>query len=684
MIAFRLGQHWQREAVSALGPRDEFALELEGLNLLPGAIDEPLARTVLNLADAVVGLVEGERGGQVSLEHLELCLWRTRGVEVTLTIISLTPSPKTLRAPVTLELPALVEATVRCARAFLRDMTRHRATVETELVALERRVRQLSSLVIAPLPPRSAREWTDVHSASEGLGFSLRDDDGRTGEWTRKTRAGLPPLLFGGELTLPDGTQTGGLPFLSMMGLARAAAGGVAALSGQPLAPEAVFRTGLELCLALRAHNPALTANPWVEALQVRCIDGLTVLRRPVPDTHARRVAAPRATPEVPLSSQGEVRRVTLQPRWSRPVALGEDGAMLELGSKLIVVHSPGAAHAFTRKGATAFRHTMTRGVAIDGSGAAVLANDEWLYGAHGGRATWLRNHDASRVGARLLRVGGVDVVTLGRRVFVGLAVVTGRELWRFEPPRAQVSHVGVAGTRLLIGTDEGTLYGLDAADGAVRFRVKAGLPVVQAPLPVRKRAVVVLGRGEHTAVYACEALATGKTAPAGAVAWQRELFLSSPGAPVEARGTVWLGGARDGRTVVVSLGPRGQVRWEKPLPLDARTMRLLPFDGGVIACDARGAAARLLPDGSPDWVLGSSGDELITPLAPLLRRKTLVLPGPLTRLVDPRSGRVLAELPTGARVLALAADARLNLYVLREPGTLELFSPIASLALVG
>ena len=50
------------------GPRDEFALEIEGLNLLPGANDEPLARTVLNLADAVVGLLLGAYLGEV-LRH---------------------------------------------------------------------------------------------------------------------------------------------------------------------------------------------------------------------------------------------------------------------------------------------------------------------------------------------------------------------------------------------------------------------------------------------------------------------------------------------------------------------------------------------------------------------------------------------------------------------------------------
>ena len=81
--------------------------------------------------------------------------------------------------------------------------------------------------------------------------------------------------------------------------------------------------------------------------------------------------------------------------------------------------------------------------------------------------------------------------------------------------------------------------------------------------------------------------------------------------------------------------------------------------------------------------MLGSSGDELNHAIAPFIRRKTLVVPGPVTRLVHPAGGRVLAELPTGARVLDLVGDARLNLYVLREPGTLETFVPGAALSLV-
>ena len=65
------------------------------------------------------------------------------------------------------------------------------------------------------------------------------------------------------------------------------------------------------------------------------------------------------------------------------------------------------------------------------------------------------------------------------------------------------------------------------------------------------------------------------------------------------------------------------------------------------------------------------------------MRRRTLVVPGPVTRLVQPRGGRVLAELATGPRMLDLATDAKLTIYVLREPGTLETFVPGAALAVV-
>lgn len=116
MIRFRVGHSWMRETPGPGGPRDAFAFELEGINVLPGANDEPLVRIVGALVDAVASLVvDGERAGQVSLEdvHLELCFWRTVGVEVVASVIDLSSPPRLVRAPIPVELPALVEA--RCA-----------------------------------------------------------------------------------------------------------------------------------------------------------------------------------------------------------------------------------------------------------------------------------------------------------------------------------------------------------------------------------------------------------------------------------------------------------------------------------------------------------------------------------------------------------------------------------------
>lgn len=689
MIRFRVGHSWQRETAAPGGPRDAFGLEIEGLNLLDGANDEPLPRIIDALVETVTHLaIDGERAGQVSLEdvHLELCFWRTGRHDVDVSVIDLSQPPRQVRAPISIELTALVDATVRCARAFLRDVGQHREGIEAELVNLERRLKRLTGAAVTSLPAADLEApWRTSSAASQGVGFELLDDGARTEAWSRKTRAGLPPLLFAGAVLGPEGVRVEGLPFLTMLGLARAATEGGARLAGRPVTSEAVFRAGLELCLTLRAHHPALGSNPYVEALQVRCTDGLTALRQPIPDTTSAAVPAPRPAPSVPLVPTGSLRRVTLEARWSRPVALGEDGGRILLGKSGVIVHSPHAVHVFSRQGATGFRLLAQRGVAVAATGEVLAAMPERLFGfaARSKTADWFRDHDGLSVGPRAERVGEVLVCKQGHRTVSAFALPAGRTVWRFEPQRTQQVHVSVSGPRVLVGTDGGTLFGIDAADGQIRFKVKASLPVVHPALALRNRAVAVLNRGEHTAVYACEAMAGGETTPAGALVWTKELLLTGPSAPVAARGRLWLGGQRDGQCVVLSLGARGQLLFERAIPCDARTLRLLPFAAGVLATDARGAAVRLGADGRVEWVLGSSGDELGHAVAPRLARRTLVVPGPTTRLVEPESGRVLAELPTGARTLDVAVDDRLTIFVLREPGTLETFTPGTALSVV-
>lgn len=688
MIRFRVGQAWKREALGPGGPRDAFAFELDGVNLLIGASEEPLVRVVGALVDTAAALlVDGERAGQVSLEdvHLELCLWRSEGQGLEVSVIDLSPPPRLAQGVVRLELPEFLEAVGRCARGLLGDLAQRGAEVGAEHELLDRQLRRLQGAVIEDLEPPAAEPWAITREAGAGLGFTLRDDAGRLGAWSRRSRAGLPPLLIDGDVTLANGQAQRGLPFLTLMGLARAATEGEVSFLRTPLPPEEIFRAGLDLCLALRTHQPALGSNPYVEALQRRCTDGLVALRQPVPDTTGRRVSSPRPTTETPLATVGELRRVRLRPGWSRTVALGEDGGRLLLGRKWVIAHSPRAAHAFTRRGQEGFRHLSSRGVAIADDGFAVLASPELVIAqaALAGSAGWLRDHDGTMLGPTLLRRGDVLITRLGRRGAVGFQAITGRELWRYEPARTQSSAMGLVGDRVLLGTDGGTLYGLDGATGQPRFQINTNLPVAHPPLAIRHRALVVLNRGDHSAAFLCNAHGDAGSVPAGAIAWTRELVLATPCPPVALRAGLFLGGGRDGRAVVVSLGARGQVLWEREVACDSRTLRLQPHDGGVIATDARGAAARLEADGATAWVLGSAGDELHHPIAPALRRQVLVLPGPVTRLVDPRGGRVLAELETSGHLLDVAVDARLSLYVLREPGTLEHWSPSAALSVL-
>lgn len=674
MIRFRVGQSWKREAPDDEGPRDAFALELDGVNLLPGVIDEPLNEVMAELVEAVGAVVGGERAGQLSLPgvQVEVCLWRRPGTELELSVIDLGQPPARL-GQVVVEAADFAAAALRSARTFLEEARQHRRTVDPRLTALEARLGEVEHTVLRGVAPEDAGGWGVSRPGSAGLGFALSDAAGRTLRWTRRGRAALPPLLFEGRVCLPGGEAVEGLPFLTLMGLARDAGREAAALGGRPLEPRAVFEACVEACAALRQRNAAFSANPYVEALEVRCVEGLKALRQPVPDVVEHPSPPRRERADAPLPTAGALRRLSLSPRWAVPVALGEEAGGLLLGKGLVVATSAHAAHAFSPAGAVRFRHLANRGVAVSARGEVLCATEHRLT-AHrgGGGARWFRDHDGVRIGPRLLEVGGVRVTLLAGRGAMGVDALTGRERWRFDPPRTQRSFLSSLGHRVLLASDSGSLWGIDAADGQVRFRVRAGLPCVAAAVGTGSRALAVLSRADHTAVFACDALAPGGAVPAGAVAWTCEFTLSAPCAPVATRTRAFVGGTRDGQGTVVCLSARGQKLWERAVPCDGRTLSLAPFGGGVLAADARGACARLLADGELDWALGSSGDELAHRVPLKVSRQVVVVPGPVLRVVEPVGGRVLTELDAGARLADVAVDRRLTLYLYKEPGQLE------------
>jgi hypothetical protein len=687
MIKFRLGQTWKRESAEAGEPRDSFAFEVDGVNLLPGANDEPLVPVVEGLVEAVAQLVvDGELAGQLSLDEvqLELCFWRRAGLEVEVSVVSVGQPPRRGLPPIVVELPRLVEATLQCARQFLRELETTQSYSPGARAALEQRVKALGSTVVAECPARAIEPWTASRPADDGLGFTLVDAEARTLSFSRRTRAGLPSLMVEGGLSAGH-ARLEGLPFLSMMGLARAATEGTVSVGGVVLAPSAVFNAGLDLCLAFRVRAPALATNPWLEALQVRCVDGLKALRQPMRGEPSASVNATRINPGPPLAAEGHVRRVALAASWSRPVALGEDGGQLMLGRARVVVTSPHVVHAFTARGETASVRRAERGVGATATHSVCASPGRLLlFEGDAASASWLRDHDGTQLGPGLHRVGNVLVTSLAHHGAIGFCALTGRELWRFDPLRTQHAFLTVHGSRVLLGTDSGELHGIDLEEGQLRFTVRSLLPCVAPPVPAGRRALVLLNRGEHTTVLLCDALASDLSKPAGATVWARELLLRAPRSLVVAHRRAFVAGEHEGGALIVALAAGGQVLWSRSVPLDARTTNLVPWDRGVIGTDARGAAIRLLPDGKPTWVAGAGSDQLSTPIAPAISRRVLVVPGPATRLIDLATGRVLAELETGPRVIDVAVDRKLSIFVLKEPGLLEAWRPATVLAVVG
>ncbi|RKH39005.1 hypothetical protein D7Y23_37125, partial [Corallococcus sp. AB050B] len=124
MTRLRIGHHWKREPSAS--PLDSIALELDGVNLLSGAVEEPLAEVVPALVEAVAALHAGkQRLAQVSLTeaHLELVLRRV-GPDIELSVASLARPAHLLRPPIRVDAEELTKATRQSGQRFLQDVTK--------------------------------------------------------------------------------------------------------------------------------------------------------------------------------------------------------------------------------------------------------------------------------------------------------------------------------------------------------------------------------------------------------------------------------------------------------------------------------------------------------------------------------------------------------------------------------
>src|SRR5207249_7750236 len=119
-----------------------------------------------------------------------------------------------------------------------------------------------------------------------------------------------------------------------------------------------------------------------------------------------------------------------------------------------------------------------------------VTATTERVTGFEGAAegARWIRDHDGVNIGPELLHRDLLLIAQSQGRGLLAFSEVTGRELWRIDPPRTQRGHLTIQGHRVLLATDSGYLYGLDLADGQVRFRMRAALPFAAPTVPWGKK----------------------------------------------------------------------------------------------------------------------------------------------------------------------------------------------------
>lgn len=663
-----MGERWRRSGRAA---RDSVSLEIEGISLLPPIDETDLPAWLQSWLSALEALIVSRQPtAQVSHEHpsLELCLVRRPGLTIELWVVSLEGEPRLVTNPLTIDLVELRAAVEVATKTFLRGAAEAGFGPEA-LVPLERALREATGRAISPFAAHPSEPWTFRHSVGD-VSIELEDRDHRT-LLPARANGGLGALLTAGALRV-GGTTSAQPPFLALMGLVRR----------RPSI--AAWEVGLATCAALHQRHPGWATNPWVDALFVRCTEGLATSREPLPEVTpppAPKPSGPRSEP--PLVPVGTPRRVTLAPRWSRPVALGEPRGRLTLSSKAVVVHSPHAAHVFSSAGKEWRRVYGARGVAAGQDGAVLVATDETITAFSGKEASarWFRRDGGLRIGPELLQ--GEHLVTrLSGRGALALSSLTGSEVWRFDPPRSQRSSLSVIGGRLIVGADSGELYGVDRADGQVRFKIRGPAPSPWPVAALQRDAVAVMTSSSQTVILRFAALAGG-TGHAGAVAWNRPLPLEQASAPVAARGRLFVAGRAEGRGAVACLSARGEVLWLRSVPLEGATTSLIAWERGVLATDARGGAVRLLPDGDTSWVVGGLEEPLSHRLAPTTSRGVLVVPGVTIRLIDPQSGRVLAATPAEPELTDYAVGRGLTVYSYVEAGALTCYEPARVLAVV-
>lgn len=726
MIRFRHGESWKRE--QGAPPVDSFGLLVDGIDLLSGVNEEPLERVTSGLLEAIEDLVlRGAPAAEVSLSeaNLELSLARQED-QVRLSVVRLGPWA-TVGRQATVELDDLATSAVRAGKRLLADIQRRAPALLTgsHCREISRQVGLLESRPPTGALPLGRRTGSAFWGSTPGplaLSYRVEDPEDRFLWISSCRRAFVSSILCGGEIGVEAGGQRLltllGPPPLEAMNLVRAAgllaealdegtptlrfrlddhqppvnidvahgtvetASGTAAVGAEALAA-AFCELALELVRGIGVHHPPQLRNPYLRNLAEQGQSTLAsiLVARDAGAARERRAVRGRAPSQIPLTrGRGRIQRVRFERQWQKHnLGAGTQGELL-LGPNGLVFASHEMACGFSKRGALRFKHVASHGVGATADGFVVAATDARIMGfaaATPKEARWIRDHDGLPLGPTFIRAGGLLLGLSDGRVALAIEPVSGREVWRVAPPRADRCFLTLQRTRALVATTGGQLLGLDLASGQVRFRMRGATPFSGPAVPMGRKFVAALSRPGATLVFVADART-------GAPTFDRELpyVLTAPIGVLGSR-IFTLGSSGEG-AILSCLDGRGQLLWERHLPVAQGPSRLLPTGRSIVVCLPTGECCRVGEAGDLEWRLAPAGQPIVRPLAPVMVRDVLMLPGERVRAVEPRAGRVLAEVQSGPGLCDLKLDSRLNLYLLDDAGTLDAFRLTTHLSVVG
>jgi outer membrane protein assembly factor BamB len=715
MLRIRIGRRWTRERGTA--PHDSVSLELDGVALVDGAEDEPLLPLVESILGCTGALARGTPMADVSLPEsgLVLCLENTED-GCALRIASLARPARLVRR-VRLDWSEWCEAVLRMGEQFIGDLDQSsvpptsRRAIRDRLRALRHPSRMPPKRPVGPLGLR-------LGAAGRALVLQLNDGSGLLERAPRGNSAALGSLLGSGRIWIsgaPDGWHLDGPALLHVLELVRcgeevqrALGTGVEAVEIQlpdglsrvslqgpgwsvgrqtlPWTAEEVARALLSLgasaARAVRWAVPNQRRNPHLEELVVRSEAALALLRPVTPDRRqepaVRRRSAPRATRSVrPLRRDGSMRRLRFLPVALAPGLAGPGPAALVPTDSSIVLLSDRGMDVLGWDGKLRLHRATPRGGAAAPDGRAVAATRTRLYGygPQDANPRWFQPHDGAALDPVAISAEELILFGVERRGVRAVDALTGRERWSFLPARTRRLHLALAGVTVLAASESGVLTGLDLHDGTVRFRVAAPLPFTgpaQAWGPV---VLVPLGREDRSALLALDPVL-------GEVRWLTELPLRQAAPPTAGGARAWIAGMNEDRPTLACLDVRGRVLWQRAVPVPERPAGVLRAGVELVVVGTTGAAVRVRRDGKPEWRSGAAG-VAPGPVPPALEHGVVLAAGPSVRAIDVRQGRVLAELPAGRGVRAMAVSPRLDVALLDESGDLAIHRLASHFAVV-